>query len=60
MTKQKSRRNFIKTASLGGLLGSISTLSQPVWSENKQLDLPDSMREAGADFTNYGSPSEYE
>jgi sulfane dehydrogenase subunit SoxC len=60
MSKQTSRRDFIKTASLGGLLGGLSTLSQPIWSQNKQLNLPDSMKEVGSNFTNYGSPSEYE
>jgi sulfane dehydrogenase subunit SoxC len=60
MSKQTSRRDFIKTASLGGLLGGLSTLSQPVWSQNKQLNLPDSMQKVGSNFTNYGSPSEYE
>lgn len=60
MTKQQNRRTFIKNASLGGLLGSLSTLSHPIWSDNKQLDLPESMTTSGHGFSNYGTPSEHE
>ncbi len=60
MTKQQSRRAFIKNAGLGSLLGGLSTLSHPVWSNTKELDLPETMTKPGDDFSNYGSPSEHE
>jgi sulfane dehydrogenase subunit SoxC len=60
VTKQKSRRQFIKKASLGGLIGGFSSLSHPVWSSNKTLDLPESMTKPGHAFRNYGTPSRHE
>jgi len=60
VTKQQSRRQFIKNVSLGGLIGGFSTLSSPVWSNDKKLDLPGSMTKPGEPFSNYGSPSQHE
>lgn len=60
----QSRRQFLQKAALGGALTG-ATLSLPVWSD--KLDplalperLPSSMREPGAEFSNYGQPSPHE
>ncbi len=60
MTKQQSRRQFLKHASLGGAIGSLGALSFPVLSDTQPLSLPDSMTSTGNEFSNYGTPSEHE
>ncbi len=59
----QSRRKFLKKAALGGALAG-GAFSLPVLTHSEELgfpeNLPESMRVPGAEFSNYGQPSEYE
>ncbi len=65
------RRQFIQRAILGSAVASTATLSLPIWAEEPEKpitnnpatfpkNLPEAMRTAGAEFTNYGQPSPHE
>ncbi|MDF1588990.1 MAG: sulfite dehydrogenase [Gammaproteobacteria bacterium] len=57
-----NRRQFLKQASLGGVLA--GTMSLPVWASQTKAEFPDTlpewMRKPGDNFSNYGQPSPYE
>lgn len=57
----ESRRQFLQTTALGGAFAGFSL---PIMAAQKAVDfadvLPESMRQAGRPFTNYGQPSSYE
>jgi len=57
----KSRRQFLQTTALGGVFAGFSL---PLMAAQKAADfteiLPQSMRQAGKPFSNYGQPSVYE
>lgn len=59
MTKPiQSRRQFLQKAALGGAF--VGTFSLPVWADQSELALPESMRQPGGNFSNYGQPSPHE
>ncbi len=57
-----NRRQFLKKASLGGVLA--GAVSLPVWASQTTAEFPDTlpewMRKPGDAFKNYGQPSAYE
>ena len=57
----KSRRQFLQTTALGSAFAGFSL---PLLAAQNAVDfseiLPESMRQAGKPFTNYGQPSPYE
>ncbi|MBL1321662.1 MAG: sulfite dehydrogenase [Methylophaga sp.] len=59
----QSRRKFLKKAALGSAFAG-GAFSLPVLTHSEELgfpeNLPESMRVPGADFSNYGQPSEHE
>ena len=62
---REDRRQFLHKAGLGGALtGLASSISLPIWASAEKLDLPDAlpkwMKVPGAEFSNYGQPSEHE
>lgn len=54
----QSRRQFLQQAALGGAF--VGTFSLPVWANNNEPTLPESMQQPGGNFTNYGQPSPHE
>lgn len=56
---QSSRRQFLTQLVAGSAVA--GSFSQPVWSAvSSGPQLPESMRQAGGDFSNYGQPSAHE
>jgi len=62
---RNERRQFLQQAGLGAALtGIASTFSTPIWAKTVPQELadalPESMRQSGAEFSNYGQPSVHE